>query len=427
MRKSSMIAGLISAAAGAGLAAARERRQNGNSSATPRILAGASAGAAIGLAAEAVAAMTAKLSAMEHLMPKAQIAFTYPHVEKPVPYDYFAPKGSGTDFETRPSAFTEFLTPVERFYVRSHSTTPVIDLSTWSLKIEGSGVDHAVELRYDDLQALPQITLARTMECAGNGRRFFKEHFGVEAEGGQWRLGAIGTAEWTGVRLGDVLARAGIRSSARNVMPIGLDDHEVRRPMPIEKALRDDTLLVLKMNGEPLHPDHGFPARILASGWTGAAQIKWVGRILVAEEPLYSPYNTMEYVLVGPQYRSQSPALGPAITEMPVTSLLDLDWPAELAAGSQTMQGRSFAGEGRVREVAYRIDDGPWQAAELVGPDIEGCWRRWRFAWNATPGKHAIRIRATDHRGRTQPQSVPWNHHGYLYNAVVAHPVTVKA
>ncbi len=90
-----------------------------------------------------------------------------------------------------------------------------------------------------------------------------------------------------------------------------------------------------------------------------------------------------------------------------------------------TIRGRAFAGECKVREVAYSIDDGPWRRAELQPPNIAGSWVCWRFEWQPTPGQHEIRIRATDERGRSQPDCVPWNHFGYLYNAVVAHPVTV--
>ena len=100
-------------------------------------------------------------------------------------------------------------------------------------------------------------------------------------------------------------------------------------------------------------------------------------------------------------------------------------WPARVAPGDATIRGRAFAGEGRVRSVAYSVDDGPWREAELVPPNVEACWVRFRFPWTATPGSHEIRLRATDERGCRQPDSVPWNHHGYLYNAVVAHPVHV--
>ncbi len=248
---------------------------------------------------------------------------------------------------------------------------------------------------------------------------------GIEAEGGQWGTGAIGAANWTGVRLRDLLEQAGLVADARDVMPEGLDDHQVRRPLPLAKALADDTIVALEMNGEPLLPDHGFPARLVVSGWVGGAWIKWLGRIQVATEPLHSPYNTTEYVLIGPHYPTENPALGPVITEMPVMSVIELDRPAILPPGRHTIRGRALAGESRARAVAYRIDDGPWQDADLIGPNIDAAWVRWEFNWDAPPGDHEIGVRATDERGRPQPDSVPWNHHGYLYNAVTPHPVTV--
>lgn len=384
------------------------------------------AGAAAGITVNAIAQLPGRVKMMESLMPQAQITSSYSQVVKPTPTTLFTDRGTGTDFETRLSSLHEYLTPNDRFYIRSHSPTPEIGMESWRLIIDGTGVRTPMELTYGQISAMPQTTVTRIIECAGNGRRFFKEAFGVEGEGGQWRTGAIGCAEWTGVRLRDVLERAGLTNRARDIMPEGLDDHRVRRPMPLRKALRDDTLLVLKMNGEPLPPDHGFPVRVLVSGWTGTASIKWVGRIQVSEEPLYSSYNTMEYILVGPHYPMQFPALGPPITEMPVMSVLDLDWPAKLTSDTKTIRGRSYAGEGKVREVIYSVDKAPWQAATLLAPNIEGSWARWQFDWAPAPGKHEIRVRATDEQGRTQPESVPWNHHGYLYNAVVSHPVTIS-
>lgn len=390
-------------------------------------LAGSAALIGVGgyVAVRAIDRWRRRLVALESLMPPLQVHSTARRVAKPVPPELFVDRGSGTDFETRLASLGGYLTPADRFFIRSHSPTPSIDVASWRVTIEGSGVQTPVSFTLDELRSMPQVTINRVIECAGNGRRFFKESFGVEAEGGQWRTGAIGAAEWTGVRLRDLLDRAGLTKRARDVMPEGLDRNRVRRPMPLAKALADDTILALAMNGEPLPADHGFPARMIVSGWTGTASIKWVGRIEVAEEALHVPWNTTEYVLVGPHYPMHGPALGPPITEMPVMSVIELDWPAEVEAGRQLIRGRAFAGEGRVRSVSYRIDDGPWFEAELVPPSEAGCWVRWQFEWVAAAGTHGIRVRATDERGCTQPDGVPWNHHGYLYNAVVSHPVEV--
>jgi DMSO/TMAO reductase YedYZ molybdopterin-dependent catalytic subunit len=351
---------------------------------------------------------------------------TFPAVTKPVPRDLLVDRGTGTDFETRLATVDDYLTSNDRFYIRSHSPTPAIDVDGWRLRIDGTGVRTVVELSYDDVRSLPQVSVVKALECAGNGRRFFKENHGKEAEGVQWRLGAIGVAEWTGVRLRDLLELAGLTDAARDVMPEGLDDHHGRRPMPLAKAVADDTILAMQMNRDPLPPDHGFPARVVVPGWLGTASIKWVGRIQVSEQPLHSPWNTEEYILAGPTYPAQEPAAGVPITEMPVTSMLNLDWPATTDAGHHRVRGLAYAGEGTVRDVRYSIDGGPWHQAQLHEPNLPGAGVRFSFDWYAEPGYHEIRTRAADELGRTQPDSVPWNDKGCCYNAVFAHPVHVR-
>ena len=167
--------------------------------------------------------------------------------------------------------------------------------------------------------------------------------------------------------------------------------------------------------------------KALVPGWTGTASIKWVGSIEISREPLYSPWNATEYMLEGPDYPACHPARGPIITGMPVTSVLDLDWPATLQPGPATLWGRAYAGEERVVAVRYSIDGRPWRQATLVGDNEAGCWTRFRIEWDAASGAHNVRTRARDARGRTQPDSVLWNKHGYLYNAVVEHPIEVCA
>jgi DMSO/TMAO reductase YedYZ molybdopterin-dependent catalytic subunit len=209
-------------------------------------------GLGAGMLTASLVRLPQRLSPLESLMPEPPAWSSYMLATKPVPKALLVDRGPGTDFETRPSSWKEYLTPTDRFYLRSHSPTPAIDIRTWHLVIDGTGARKRLEISYDELLALPQTTLIRTIECAGNGRRFFKEALGVEAEGSQWGTGAMGCAEWAGVRLRDLLERAGLTSRARDVMPEGLDDHRVRRPMPLQKALRDDTLVALKMNGQTL-------------------------------------------------------------------------------------------------------------------------------------------------------------------------------
>lgn len=335
--------------------------------------------------------------------------------------------GTGLDYGTRPDRMPGYLTPVDRFYVRSHAPTPHIDPATWRLRVEGSGVRDAIDYTYDDLwRDFPLVSVVRTIECAGNRRVLFGEEVGQRFAGTSWGRGAIGTAEWTGVRLRDVLEPAGVSAAACDVMSEGLDEIHARLPVPLAKAFADDTVIALAMNGEVLPADHGFPARLVVSGWLGAASIKWLGRIEVSEQPLHVPWNTVDYVLVGPNFPASEHARGPAITALPVTSLVELPWPALLRPEPRLIRGRAYAGENRVAAVHYRIDDGPWQEAAIVSRNTAGAWVRWQFNWCPDPGEHTIRVRATDERGNTQPDATDWNELGYLHQSVLAHPVCVR-
>ena len=225
---------------------------------------------------------------------------------KPLPSDKFvdyregggepvgATRDQAVNAETRWEAMAEagYLTPNELFFVRSHASTPRIDRATWALRVVGPGIERELAFGYEDLLGLPHVSVVQALECAGNGRRFFEERQGRVAPGTPWRLGAIGVAAWTGVPLREVLLLAGVRESAREVMLEGLDDVRMRRPIPLCKALEEDTLLAFGMNGEELPPDHGFPVRVLVPRWAAVASVKWLGEIFVSEEPLYSPWNT---------------------------------------------------------------------------------------------------------------------------------------
>lgn len=328
----------------------------------------------------------------------------------------------GFNAETRWEALakTGYLTPNDKFFIRSHAPTPRVDAAGWTLHVEGPGVERPVELGYDDVLRFPAVTVTRALECAGNGRKFFGEHGGKEAPGLPWRLGAVGVAEWTGASLRDVLERAGIKETARDVMAESLDAVRMRRPLPVAKAM-DDALLVYGMNGETLPPDHGFPVRLVVPGWSGVASVKWLGRLHVAEEPLYSPWNTEDYVLTGGAFGEQRVPL----TSQGIKSALELAWPARLPSGRHTVRGRSWSGAGAISAVEYAVDDGPWRPARLFGPNLPGAWARWSFSWEARPGGHEIRVRAADEKGNVQPDRAPWNDLGYLYDAVVGHPVEV--
>jgi hypothetical protein len=149
---------------------------------------------------------------------------------------------------------------------------------------------------------------------------------------------------------------ARVGESRGDVMPEALDEIKARRPMPLAKACADDTLVALAMNGDVLPADHGFPARLVVSGWLGAASIKWLGRIEVSEDPLYVPWNTEDYVLIGPNYPANEPARGQAITALTVASLVELPRASTATAATTDDPRTSLRGRepGRDRPVPHR-------------------------------------------------------------------------
>lgn len=360
-----------------------------------------------------------------HLLRQASGAPAPALVVKPVPPELFVNFGSNFEMRWQNMTGRGYVVPNELFFIRNHSRTPRIDTPAWRLRVEGSGVTRPREFTYEEILSLPDVAVRRYVECAGNGRSFFETQYNMRAQGTQWRLGAVGVAEWTGVPLREILDRAGLKRTAVDVMPEGQDDLKVRRPMSIAKALEDDTLLVYAMNGHPLPPDHGFPARVLVPGWIGVASIKWVGRIEVSETPLYSSWNTENYVMIGPSYQPAPPAKGPILSQQNLKSAFELPWPAELRPGQHTIRGRSW-GPNSIARVEYSLDRGvTWQAARMRDRSTPRAWVRWEFEWDARPGEYSLRARARDDQGSVQPGGVPFNEQGYLYNAVVGHPVTV--
>jgi len=331
----------------------------------------------------------------------------------------------GINQETRLETLRGYLTPASHFFVRQHSTTPVLDARTWRLRVEGNAVQRPVELGFDDLLRLPSRSVTCFVECAGNGRGFFTELMGKVASGTQWHFGGIGVAEWTGVPLGAVLELAGVRRDTPrdilNVLVEGLDSVKVNRPMSLAKAFEDDTLLAYAFNGEPVPPDHGFPVRAIVPGWVGINNIKWVGRIEVRNSVIDVPTTTKTYILEGPDYPSKV-----VLRLQTIKSAVALPWGATLPAGRQRVRGFAWSPVGGISRVEYSLDRGTtWQPAALREPSIPRAWARWDFEWDARAGDHTILTRATDDQGNTQPARIPWNAQGYGYNVPVPHPVKV--
>ena len=370
----------------------------------------------------------AAAAALSASLPRKASAQTDQAILKASPPEYFIRNGSNLEMRWDALYNRGYIVPTELFFVRNNSpVVPRIDPTKWKLQIEGSGVTRPLSVNYDELLSMPSISVIRTIECAGNGRNLFQASHGKKIEGTPWTLGGIGVAEWTGVPLHELLGRAGLKRSARDVMPEGLDSKKVSRPMPVEKAMAEDTLLVYAMNGQPLLPDHGFPVRMLLPGWVGISNIKWLGRIEVSEQSLYSEYNTKKYVMIGKDYKPEPPALGPVLTTQAVKSAFELPWNGEIPSGTRLLRGRSWSGEGHIKKVDVSTDAGStWRPARLREPNIDMAWTRWDIDWDARPGTYKLQARATDSKGRTQPEHIPFNEEGYAHWAVVTHNITVR-
>ncbi len=358
---------------------------------------------------------------------------------KPVPADLFYALGSNYEMRWEVMANKGYVVPIENFFVRSHTRTPHIDLSTYRLKIFGTGVENEIELTYDDIMSMAMESETKYIECAGNARKLFGQQGGCSPPGGtQWLLGGIGVAEWTGVPLRDILERAGVKKTAVDVMASGLDptvgtNGHVRKPISLEKAFEDDTLVVVAMNGQTLPEDHGFPIRLLVPGWGGINSTKWVGSIEVSETPLYSLWNTTTYVLENGPAAGCSPGFypcpPPVVKEQTMKSAFELAWPKDGVPATipigRAITGRAWSPHHKIEKVEVSVDGGPYHEAVLSKHNIPQAWARFRIELALTPGTHTLRSRATDKQGNVQPDTVPCNRQGYLYNAVVRHDITV--
>jgi DMSO/TMAO reductase YedYZ molybdopterin-dependent catalytic subunit len=350
---------------------------------------------------------------------------------KPLPPELFTVFGSNAEMRWSAMRDQDYLVPVDRFFVRDHTSTPLIDAGAWHLTVDGAGLRGGpAGFSLAELRRLPSETAITTIECAGNGRSFFTTQQGQTVTGTAWHLGAVGVARWRGVRLSTVLRHAGLASRAVDVMPAGLDPNyvtggvdlgPVRRPMPVAKALHD-VLLAYEMNGEPLPPDHGHPVRLVVPHWIGVSSIKWVGRIEVSDQPLFSPWNTQFYRLFGPGY----PDEGQPFDKQVIKSAFELDFGATVTAGRTVrLTGRSWSANGPIRHVDVSTDGGRhWHRARPVGPHASGAWQRWELDWCPAAGSHELLARATDVHGHTQPDVTRYNTLGYLFDGVVRHPVT---
>jgi DMSO/TMAO reductase YedYZ molybdopterin-dependent catalytic subunit len=310
--------------------------------------------------------------------------------------------------ETRLERQRGLLTPAPAFYARNNFPVP----DSWpGLTVDGE-VEEPLFLNAAALAALPRRRLVATLECAGNGRRYMAQ----PASGEQWGLGAVSTAEWEGFELRHLLERVRVRDDAVEIVFEAADGYA--RSLPLERALHPDTLLVTRMNGEPLPREHGGPVRVVVPGWYGMAAVKWVRRVAAVKEPFQGHYQVERYVVEGRPVREVKVR---AVIAEPVTG-------AVLAADTRSaIRGYAWAGSGLVVSVEVSTDGGAsWVPARLLGEELPYAWREWSVDWTPAAGAHRLLAVASTDRGERQPLEPGWNELGYENNAAVAVPVSAS-
>ena len=328
------------------------------------------------------------------------------------------------NLEARVTDLTAYHTPESVFFVRNNYDAAPVDPAQWSLKIEGE-VDGPVVLRLDDLKKLPAFTQDVTLECAGNGRSFHQPR----ASGIQWEHGAVGTQQFKGVRLADVLALARLRPGAQHVAFDGFDKPptpqapDFIRSVPVWKALAAHTMLALEMGGQPISHLHGGPVRAIVPGFVGSASVKWLERIMALTEEFNGFYMKSNYT--APRVDNDKEVY--SLQSLEVKSIIvSPSEGAKLAPGRVTAWGWAWAGEGELTGIDVSTDGGKtWTAGKFVETWDRYSWRKWEHAWDAAAGSHTIMARATDSLGRVQPTSRASNRLGYRWNVIHAVKVDV--
>ena len=318
------------------------------------------------------------------------------------------------------------ITPLGLHYLLIHFDIPPVSASDFRLTI-GGHVSKPLVLSLDDIKARAATTVAVTLECAGNGRA----RLSPRPMSQPWLGEAVGNAEWTGTPLAPLLAEAGVRSGAIDVVFTGLDrgiqggvDQWYERSLSLADASRPEVLLAYAINGAPLPPQHGFPLRVIVPGWYGMTQVKWLRSITVTERPFNGYQQETAY-----HYRIVQGESGEPVTRMNPRALMVPPGVPEFMSrtrfvenGVHSVEGRAWSGKGSIVKVDFSDDGGKhWSAAVLEPSTSPYSWRRWSFGWDATrDGEYELCARATDAAGNSQPldPEAAWNQGGYAVNAV---------
>jgi DMSO/TMAO reductase YedYZ molybdopterin-dependent catalytic subunit len=327
-------------------------------------------------------------------------------------------------------------TPNDQFYVRWHwAVIPTeVDVDKFRLAVRGH-VNQVLSLSLKDLLSMPPFEIAAVNQCSGNSRGFFQPR----VAGGEWAHGAMGNARWMGVRLKDVLDRAGVKTGAVQVRFDGADEPVVpegpdfKKSLAIDHARDGEVMIAYAMNGEQLPLLNGFPLRLVVPGWYATYWVKAVNDIEVLEQPDDNFWTKTAYTIPDTPHADMKPGqtgvkMVPINKMVPRSFITNIKSGATLQANASTLvRGLAFGGDTGVAGVDLSVDGGKsWQATTLGKDEGKFSFRQWQAPVTlAAAGKYTLMVRCTNSSGVAQPDQANWNPSGFMRNVIEATPVMV--
>ena len=297
-------------------------------------------------------------------------------------------------------ALDSWVTPTEQLFSVGHYGTPELDGEAWRLEITGM-VDRPMTLTLDDIRSRPQQDVTMLLECAGN-------------RGFATFMGAVHNAKWTGIPLAPLLREAGIHDGGVEIVFFGADtgtetlmhrddfevDQQFARSLSVEDAMRDNVLLAWAVNGESLPIGNGYPLRLIAPGWYGVANVKWLTRIEVRDTRFMGKFMARDYVTLRQEGSDEDGVW--AETSVGRTNINSIPANVVRTDGGYRINGAAWGKP--IDRVEVSIDGGDWQPVALgEGADDPYTWTFWHLEWAASPGAHTVTSRAISTDGEIQP------------------------
>jgi DMSO/TMAO reductase YedYZ molybdopterin-dependent catalytic subunit len=320
-------------------------------------------------------------------------------------------------------------TPNDLFYVRWHwaGIPNEINVDSFRLTVRGQ-VDRTLSLSLGEILALPQAELVAINQCSGNSRGYFDPR----VPGGQWSHGAMGNARWTGVRLRDVLDRAGVKAGAAQVRFSGLDEAilpeapKFMKSLAIDHARDGEVMIAYAMNGEQFSLVNGFPLRLIVPGWYSTYWVKMLNDVEVLDQPDTNYWTKTAYTIPDTPHASMRPGQT-GVTFVPINRMVPRSFitnikPGDtLRAGAPAVaRGIAFGGDSGVSRVDFSSDGGKnWQQAQLGTDQGKYSFRQWEMSFTPSDrGNKVLIVRCTSGSGETQPDTPNWNPSGFMRNVI---------